>query len=112
MSSKDHRPASVTEGVSIPDLLSEPGGERPMMRRILWGLGAVGCFVLGVVGWLVPIVTGIPFYLLGLVLLSKAVPSFGRWINRKERTWKLKWRLLLRPALRKQVDAERQGDGS
>lgn len=112
MSSKDHRPTSVTEGVSIPDLLGEPRGEHPMMRRILFGLGAVGCFVLGVAGGFVPIVPGIPFSVLGIVLLSKAVPPFGRWINRKERTWKLKWRLLLRPALRKQVQAERLGDGS
>jgi uncharacterized membrane protein YbaN (DUF454 family) len=98
----------MTDGVRVPDLIGEPHGEHSMMRRVLWGLGAAICFVLGIVGWLIPIMTGIPFYMLGIVLLSKAVPPFGRWINRKERTWKLKWRLLLRPALRKQVLAQRR----
>jgi hypothetical protein len=112
MTHDDDRPTSVTEGVTIPDLLGDPHGEHPMLRRVLWGLGAAGCFVLGVVGWLVPIITGIPFYMLGIVLAAKAVPPFGHWINRKERSWTLKWRLLLRPRLRKRLKAAgRAGSG-
>lgn len=99
----DDRPSSLTEGVSIPDLIGEPRGEHSVLRRLLWGLGSLVCFVLGIIGWLVPVITGIPFYILGLALLSKAVPPVGRWINRRERRWSLSWRLLLRPKLRKQL---------
>jgi len=101
MTVSDDRPTSVTEGITIPDLLGEPHGEHPAFRRVLWGLGSVVCFALGIVGWLVPIITGIPFYILSLVLLSKASPPVGRWVNGQERRWGLKWRLMLRPRLRR-----------
>jgi Flp pilus assembly protein TadB len=69
----------------LPDLLA---GDRPrgsvVVRLALVG-AAAACFVLGVVFWLVPIVTGIPFYVLGLVLLAAASSRARRLVNRLER---------------------------
>lgn len=46
---------------------------------------ALVCFVAGVVGWLIPVVTGIPFYAAGLVFLGLASDRTRRFINRLER---------------------------
>ena len=102
------KPTSLTEGVEIPDLLRVDGGEHPLLRRVLFSIGAAVCLVLGIVGWLVPVVTGVPFYVLGAVLLAKAVPSFGHWLNAKERGWPLRYRLWLRPRLAARRRHERQ----
>ena len=42
-------------------------------------------FALGVVGWLIPVITGIPFYAAGLVFLGLASVRTRRFINRMER---------------------------
>jgi len=42
-------------------------------------------FAAGVVGWLIPVVTGIPFYAAGLVFLGLASDRTRRLINRLER---------------------------
>ena len=44
----------------LPDLL-RPGGHRPLWIRALCLLGSLVFFALGVVGWLIPILTGLPF---------------------------------------------------
>jgi len=46
---------------------------------------ALVCFAAGVVGWLIPVVTGIPFYAAGLVFLGLASDRTRRLINRLER---------------------------
>jgi uncharacterized membrane protein YbaN (DUF454 family) len=68
---------------------------------VLLVAGAILCFVFGILGWLVPVVTGIPFYVLGLILLGMASPSVQNWINRTETKLSPKWRRLLRAGLAK-----------
>jgi hypothetical protein len=43
------------------------------------------CFALGVVGWLIPVVTGVPFYAAGLVFLGLASDRVRHGVNRLER---------------------------
>jgi uncharacterized membrane protein YbaN (DUF454 family) len=57
--------------------------------------------VLGILGWLVPIVTGIPFYIVGLGLLGLASRRVRHWINAAERHLPRRVRLLLRPRARR-----------
>jgi uncharacterized membrane protein YbaN (DUF454 family) len=47
------------------------------------------------VGWLLPVVTGIPFYIMGLALLGLASGRARQWINRMERALPedLRWSL-------------------
>jgi uncharacterized membrane protein YbaN (DUF454 family) len=85
----------------LPDLLRCERTDHSLGWRALWIAGAVLCFAAGVVGWLVPVITGVPFYIAGLVLLAKAVPPVGHKVNAWERRLPLKWRLVLRPKYRR-----------
>ena len=59
-------------------------------------VGALFCFVLGVIGWLIPFVTGLPFYAAGLVLLGMANNRVAGWVNRLEQRLPHRWRVKLR----------------
>jgi hypothetical protein len=82
----------------LPDLL-RPGRPRPLWLRVAGLAGAVVFFALGVVGWLIPVVTGLPFYAVGVVLLALSSDKVGRWVNRMERRLPLGTRFVLRRTL-------------
>ena len=69
----------------LPDLLRDQRGRHPFWLRIVFLAAALVCFVGGVVGWLIPVVTGIPFYAAGLIFLGLASDASRRFINRMER---------------------------
>jgi hypothetical protein len=69
----------------LPDLLRERDGSHPFWLRIIFMGAALVCFALGVVGWLIPVITGIPFYAAGLIFLGLASDRTRRFINRMER---------------------------
>ncbi len=85
----------------LPDLVPENGTRRSMLVRVALGLGAAVCFGLGLVLWPVPVMTGIPFWILGFVLLGMVSRRTARWVNRQERRLPRRARLLLRPRLRR-----------
>lgn len=85
----------------FPPLLKIATGRQSWWHRLLLVGGALLFFVLGIFGWLVPVVTGIPFYVAGLVLLGMASPSVRRWINRTEARLSPRWRKGIRDAVRK-----------
>jgi uncharacterized membrane protein YbaN (DUF454 family) len=62
-------------------------------------VGALVCLVLGVVGWLIPVVTGIPFYAAAIVLLAMASDRTREWVNGLERRLPHDTRVSLRRAL-------------
>lgn len=82
----------------MPDLLHERPSQ-PRWRSVLYFGGAIVCFAAGVIGWLVPIVTGLPFYVLGLVLLGLAGHRTRRWVNALERRLPERLRRRMREAL-------------
>lgn len=84
-----------------PELLREPTHHRPFWVRLLCGAGAVVMFALGVVGWLVPVITGIPFYLAGFALLALASDNARHRINRLEARLPRGTRWMLRHGLQK-----------
>jgi fatty acid desaturase len=69
----------------LPDFLREQDGRHPVWLRVVFLAAAFVCFVAGVVGWLIPVITGIPFYVAGLVFLGLASDRTRRFINRMER---------------------------
>jgi uncharacterized membrane protein YbaN (DUF454 family) len=83
----------------LPDLLPPPRKARPWWLRGLYLAGAGVCFLLGIAGWLVPVVTGIPFYVAALALLGMASDRTRRWVNAAERRLPERWRRGLRRAL-------------
>lgn len=85
--------------VELPNLLPERDNGYPTWKRTaLFTAGSV-CMVLGVIGWLVPVVTGIPFYIAGLALLGLASVRAARAINVLERKLPLRARRMLRRAM-------------
>jgi uncharacterized membrane protein YbaN (DUF454 family) len=63
--------------------------------------GALVFFALGIVGWLVPVVTGLPFYVAGLLLLGMSSDRVLGLINRADRKLPMGVRRALRHALGK-----------
>ena len=80
----------------LPDLLHDQQGRHPFWLRVVFLGAALVCFVGGVVGWLIPVVTGIPFYAAGLVFLGLASDRTRRLINRLERRLSESTRLRIR----------------
>ena len=85
----------------FPPLLRVSRTKAPLWRRILLIGGAMALFVVGIFGWLIPVVTGIPFYIAGLILLGMASPAVLKWINKAEARLSPKWRRRLRDGLEK-----------
>ena len=74
-----------------------------MVQRVALLALALLFTVVGIVGWLVPVVPGFPFYLLALACAGLASRRVATWINRHERRLPLGFRkmLRLRPRLRR-----------
>jgi hypothetical protein len=87
--------------VELPDLLQVERHGAGAVRKMALLLVAGGFFLLGIVFWLIPVVTGLPFHLLALMTLGMASRRVAGWINRHERRLPWRWRLRLRPALRR-----------
>jgi hypothetical protein len=68
----------------LPDLLRARDRRHPFWVRIIFLGAAVVCLALGVVGWLIPVMTGIPFYAAGLIFAGLASDRTRRFINRME----------------------------
>jgi hypothetical protein len=87
------KPGEAAAG--LPPLFG-PRDPHAAWKRVLLILGALVCFVLGVVGWLIPVVTGIPFYVLGLILLAGASERVRHRVNRWESQLPASTRIRLR----------------
>ncbi len=92
-------PLAMITPSELSDLLAPHQKDRPLWIRALCVAGAVVCFLLGIVGWLIPVITGIPFYVVGLALLGMASSRVIVWINRLERRLPDRFRRELRRAL-------------
>ncbi len=95
----------------LPDLLEREHKPRPRWIKALCIIGAVLLFALGIVGWLIPLVSGIPFYVLGLFLLSMGSDRAREWINRLDRKLPHRWRVMLRRLTRKKQPARPEPPG-
>jgi hypothetical protein len=85
----------------LGDLIATDRPPLPTWKRALLVGGGVLFLVLGMAGWLIPLVTGIPFYIVGLVMLGSASRRFAEWINGLDRRLPFKARRLLRRAKRR-----------
>ncbi|MFT4538781.1 MAG: hypothetical protein ACI841_002117 [Planctomycetota bacterium] len=106
MTEPEHNSASPNQisdatGEALADLFPSAKGDLSAVHRLGLLVGATICFLLGIIGWLVPVITGIPFYIVGAVLLGMALPPVGRRLNQWERGLRLERRLRLRRFLDK-----------
>ncbi len=98
--------ASVAQGAAkpmmppatpdLPPLLKIHTDPRPLVARVALLFGAALFFALGIVGWLIPVVTGIPFYIVAFAMLGAASRRTARWLNRAETHLPYRWRVGLR----------------
>jgi len=103
----DSQPQPPTE---LPDIVRVGLQERGTLARMGLLIATLVCFVLAIVGWLVPVLPGIPFWILGFFTLSMASRRAARWINRQEAKLPRRWRLLLRPKLRRELKARKASE--
>ena len=80
----------------LPPLLTINAAPRPLVTRVALLFGAAVFFGLGIVGWLLPVVTGIPFYIVAFAMLGAASRRSARVLNRAERHLPYRWRVALR----------------
>jgi hypothetical protein len=85
----------------LGDLMQTRPHHRPLWARVLLVTAALLFFALGVVGWLVPVVTGIPFYVIGFVLLALGSERGRQWVNALDRRLPHSTRVALRHGLRR-----------
>ncbi|MHC5212265.1 MAG: hypothetical protein ACYTG2_16225 [Planctomycetota bacterium] len=80
----------------LPDLISLDGVPRGPVKRAALLVAAAVFFLLGIAFWLVPVVTGLPFYVLAAITAGMASRRAAVIVNRLERRLPHRWRLLLR----------------
>ncbi len=52
-----------------------------MTRRLVLIVAGIVLIILGIIGWLLPVMTGVPFWVAGLICLSQASERCRRLIN-------------------------------
>lgn len=80
------------------ELISPSIRTHPLWQRVLLFLLAMVFMMLGFVLWLVPVVTGIPFWILGFIVLAMVSHRCRRAINRLDRKLPIRARMALRRA--------------
>jgi hypothetical protein len=88
-------------GKQLPDLIRLDRPKPAPWRRAVYVGGAVLCLAAGVLGWLIPVVTGLPFLVAGIVLLALASRHGAKTVNALERRLPEAWRRALRGGIRK-----------
>jgi len=80
----------------LPDLIQQDGVRPGLVKRAGLIVLTLVFVLLGIIGWLIPVVPGFPFYILALATAGMASRRVARWINRQERRLPRRWRLRLR----------------
>lgn len=83
--------------IGFDDLFDEHAPRRRLWQRAGLVLLALVCFALGVLGWLIPIMSGVPFHVGGLFLVGMVSPGIAKRLNGAERRLPQRLRKLLRP---------------
>jgi hypothetical protein len=97
--SNDRRDGGEPPGegeASLPELIRTGGVSRGPAMRVALLVAALCLFALGIVFWLIPVVTGVPFYVLAAITAGMASKRAARWINRLDARLPHRLRLLLR----------------
>lgn len=87
-------------GIAPPhdELIYPFKGSHPLWLKVLLVLAAIVCMILGFILWLIPVITGIPFWIIGFIILAAVSDRFRRLINRLEHKLPIRARIALRHA--------------
>lgn len=86
---------------SLPDLLPRTRKKRTVLQRVLYIGGAVLCILAGIAATPIPLISGLPFYVIAALLLASSSMFARRLINRLDRKLPHRARLALRSSLTK-----------
>lgn len=84
--SSDTRPGPLETAEIVDDLLPRQAHSLSLFKRGLYLCIAILLIVLGIVFWLMPVLTGVPFWMAGLVFLARTSERCRRavnWVDRK-----------------------------
>ncbi|MDO8303257.1 MAG: hypothetical protein Q7T18_08445 [Sedimentisphaerales bacterium] len=56
---------------------------RPLWQRLVYPLIGVILIILGIIGWLMPVVPGFPLIIIGIPWLACFHPRFELWVRRQ-----------------------------
>lgn len=87
--------------LTLPDLIETGGPQRSLIHRAALLTLSLACFVLGVICWLIPVLSGIPFYVASIAFLGMSNRRVGRWINYHEARVPHRYRVRTRRLLRR-----------
>jgi uncharacterized membrane protein HdeD (DUF308 family) len=96
----------------LPPLIPEDVDLKPAWKKyVLLGVGIL-LIVVGIIFVPVPVMSGVPFWVVGALVLGVSVPPFARFVNRQEARLPARWRRKLRPRLwRKARDKLKEQSG-
>ena len=88
---------------SLEQRLAEPAPERPLWQRIVLPFVGLVCVVVGIIGWLMPVIPGAPLAVLGIPFLfcfSRRAEQgcrdrcvrVVRWIKQRTAGLRARWR--------------------
>ncbi len=92
----------------LPALISIQELNYSRLRRTIALLSGLSCIVLGIVGWVLPFVPGVPLLVFGIALCCYAIPSLAKRVNCIDERLPLSIRLWFRPKFRRQTREQQQ----
>lgn len=101
MPAKPESPSERSARKDFSPLLPPLTRKQPVWKRAFYLGGALLLFLIGILGWLIPVVTGIPFYVAGLILLGMGSQRVRDWINQLEAKLSPQWRGRLRDGIQR-----------
>ncbi len=88
----------MIDRAAFPDLVPEAPSPRSVGARVGLAIVGVCLLILGVVGWVLPFVPGVPLLLLGVGLLAALDARVARGLNKLDRRMPARLRSALRPS--------------
>jgi len=92
----DDSPHASEEAGLDEDLIAAHTDQLSTAKRAWLVVAGVALVLLGIVGWLIPVMTGIPFWIAALVCFARVSETCRSWINAADRKLPGKVRKVLR----------------
>ncbi len=86
----------IQENDDLSELIPEEKNDSGLLKKCILVIGGLGLIVLGIIGWILPVLIGVPFVIGGLAMLSVAFKPLRKWVNAWDAKLPRKWRLLIR----------------
>ena len=97
----DHKIEGTEGNSEISDLIPESKGDSGFLRKCFLLLGGLVLVILGIIGWVLPFLMGIPLIVAGLAMISVVIPPLRKLLNAWEAKLPTKWRHWIRSVMKR-----------